>query len=164
MQADTEKENTRCDCERRIRQQLKLIRYHLLRDPRGRNYQHSESTAALKGNIRKHVDKRRTCQISCRSGPRASVNVIQANYADGYEIKPTKHVLQMWNKTQLKPEGTCQMTICNPKNNKKYNKGFIVVKENLTPLHLYFVQAYVCPPLMNNMVYGTMYSDWLIDL
>ena len=44
----------------------------------------------------------------------ASVNVIQGKYADGYEIKPTKCVLQMWNKTQLTPEVTCRMTIRNP--------------------------------------------------
>lgn len=40
----------------------------------------------------------------------------------------------MWNKTELKPEGICRVSIRNPKNRKKYSVEFIVVKENLTPL------------------------------
>ena len=62
------------------------------------------------------------------------VNVLPSKYANKEDIKPTKHVLQMWNKTELKPEGICYVTICNPKNRKKYSVEFIVVKENLTPL------------------------------
>ena len=62
------------------------------------------------------------------------VNVLPSKYANKEDIKPTKRVLQMWNKTELKPEGICYVTICNPKNRKKYSVEFIVVKENLTPL------------------------------
>ena len=40
----------------------------------------------------------------------------------------------MWNKTELKPEGTCRVTLRNPKNHRKYSIEFIIVKENLTPL------------------------------
>ena len=40
----------------------------------------------------------------------------------------------MCNKTELKPEGTCRVTLRNPKNRRKYLIEFIVVKENLTPL------------------------------
>ena len=40
----------------------------------------------------------------------------------------------MWNKTELKPEGTCRVTLRNPKNRRKYSIEFILVKENLTPL------------------------------
>ena len=39
----------------------------------------------------------------------------------------------MWNKTEVKPQGTCRLTIRNPKN-KKYSVEFMVVKESLTPL------------------------------
>ena len=40
----------------------------------------------------------------------------------------------MWNKTELKPEGICRVTIRNPRNRKKYSVEFIVVKDNLTTL------------------------------
>ena len=40
----------------------------------------------------------------------------------------------MWNKSELEPEGTCHMTICNPRNQRNYSVEFIVVKEDLTPL------------------------------
>ena len=64
----------------------------------------------------------------------ATVNVLPSKYVNKEDIKPTKRVLQMWNKTELKPEGACRVTIRNPKNRKKYSVEFIVVKENLTPL------------------------------
>ena len=64
----------------------------------------------------------------------ATVNVIPSKYVNRQDIQPTKRVLQMWNKTELKPEGTCRVTIRNPRNRKKYSVEFIVVKENLTPL------------------------------
>lgn len=65
-----------------------------------------------------------------------TVNVLPAKYVKSKEIKPTKRVLQMWNKLELKPEGVTCITIRNPKNNKKYvySVEFIVVKEELTPL------------------------------
>ena len=63
-----------------------------------------------------------------------TVNVLPSKYVNKADIKPTKRVLQMWNKTELKPEGICRTTIHNPKNRKKYSVEFIVVKENLTPL------------------------------
>ncbi|CAH3183980.1 unnamed protein product [Porites lobata] len=44
------------------------------------------------------------------------------------DIKPSKRVLQMWNKTELKPEGTCRVTLRNPKNRRRYSIEFIVVK------------------------------------
>lgn len=64
----------------------------------------------------------------------ATVNVLPSKYVNKEDIQPTKCVLQMWNKTELKPEGICRVTIRNPKTRKKYSVEFIVVKENLTPL------------------------------
>ena len=64
----------------------------------------------------------------------ATVNVLPAKYVESKEIKSTKKVLQMWNKSELKPEGVTRVTIGNPKNNKKYSVEFVVVKEELTPL------------------------------
>ena len=64
----------------------------------------------------------------------ATVKVLPAKYVESKEIKSTKKVLQMWNKSELKPEGVTRVTIRNPKNNKKYSVEFVVVKEELTPL------------------------------
>ena len=64
----------------------------------------------------------------------ATVNVLASKYVNKDNIQPMKRVLQMWNKTELKPEGVCRVTIRNPKNRKKYSVEFILVKENLTPL------------------------------
>ena len=62
----------------------------------------------------------------------ATVNVLPNKYVNKQDIQPTKRVLQMSNKTELKPEGTCRVTLRNPRNRKKYSVEFIVVKENLT--------------------------------
>ena len=71
-----------------------------------------------------------TSTIDCGT----TVNVLPSKYVNKDNIQPTKRLLQMWNKTELKPEGVCRVTIRNPKNRKKYSVEFIVVKENLTPL------------------------------
>ena len=63
----------------------------------------------------------------------ATVNVLPSKYVNKNNLLPTKRVLQMWNKTELKADGICHMTIQNPKK-RKYSVEFIVVKENLTPL------------------------------
>ena len=64
----------------------------------------------------------------------ATVNVLTSKYVNKDNIQPMQRVLQMWNKTALKPEGVCCVAMRNPKNRKKYSVEFIVVKENLTPL------------------------------
>ena len=64
----------------------------------------------------------------------ATVNVLPSKYVNKEDTKQTKRVLQMCNKTELKPEGICCVTICNPKKRKKYSVEFTVVKENLNPL------------------------------
>ena len=64
----------------------------------------------------------------------ATVNVLPSKYSNKEDIQTTKRVLQMWNKTELKLDGTCHVTIRNPRNCKKYTVEFIVVKKNLTPL------------------------------
>ena len=63
-----------------------------------------------------------------------TVNVLPIKYVNKEDIHLTKRVLQLWNKTELKPEGICRVTIRNPRNRKKYSVEFIVVNENLTPL------------------------------
>jgi len=41
----------------------------------------------------------------------ATLNVLPSKFVNQGNIQPTKRVLQMWNKTKLKPEGTCCVTI-----------------------------------------------------
>ena len=64
----------------------------------------------------------------------AIVNVLPIKYLTGEKMIPTDRTSQMWNKTELKPKGTCCLTIRNPKNDKKYSVEFMAVQENLTPL------------------------------
>ena len=64
----------------------------------------------------------------------ATVNVLPSKFVNQEHIQLMKRVLQMMNKTELKPEGTCHVTIGNPKARKKYSVEFAVVKETLTPL------------------------------
>ena len=64
----------------------------------------------------------------------ATVNVLPSKYVNIANIKPTKRVLQMWNKTELKPKGVCRVKMRNPNNNRKYSVEFIIVKDELTPL------------------------------
>ena len=64
----------------------------------------------------------------------ATVIVLPAKYVNKEDIQATKPVLKMWNKTELNPEGTCSVTVCNPRNRRKYSVKFIVVEEDVTPL------------------------------
>ncbi|XP_028411114.1 uncharacterized protein K02A2.6-like [Dendronephthya gigantea] len=65
----------------------------------------------------------------------ATVNVLPLKHVQNKEkIKPTDRVLQMWNKSELKPGGSCRLTIQNPKDSRKYSVEFMIVKEDLTPL------------------------------
>lgn len=64
----------------------------------------------------------------------ATVNVLPPKFITDEEIVPTNHVLQMWNKTELKPLGVTCLTNRNPRNKKKYSVEFLVVNEDLTPL------------------------------
>ena len=64
----------------------------------------------------------------------ANVNVLPAKYVGHKEINPTKKVSQMWNKSELKPEGVTRVTIPNPRNDKNYSMEFVIVKGELTPL------------------------------
>ena len=53
----------------------------------------------------------------------ATVNVLPSKYIN-------KKDLQMWNKTELKPEGICRVTIRNPRNQKKYSVEFIIISHH----------------------------------
>lgn len=63
----------------------------------------------------------------------ATANLIPLKYVN-VEIQNTEKSLQMWNKNDLKPIGSCVLRLKNPKTMKKYKVNFIVVKENLMPI------------------------------
>jgi transposase InsO family protein len=62
----------------------------------------------------------------------ASVNIMPSRYAP--YVTPTNKMLTMWNGTRFTPLGSCRTILKNPKNKRRYNVEFLVVKENLTPL------------------------------
>ena len=65
----------------------------------------------------------------------ASVNLLPEHYIPKTSvIHPTTKQLTMWNGTKLKPVGVCRIHLKNPRNRKKYNVEFVVVKENSMPL------------------------------
>ncbi|CAG2188277.1 unnamed protein product [Mytilus edulis] len=68
----------------------------------------------------------------------ATCNIINSNALKELgikELKKTSQVLKMYNNTTIKPLGTCQLKLINPKNDAKFKAEFIVVKDKtLTPL------------------------------
>ena len=64
----------------------------------------------------------------------ASVSVLPSKFLKNETLKPTKKKLVMWNKTELKPKGTAEVTIYNPKTDRKHVIDFVVVDEHLMPL------------------------------
>jgi len=62
-----------------------------------------------------------------------SVNVIPVSFVADKKLKPTPKMLQMWNDITLKPLGSCQLILNNPKN-KKFSVEFLIVDRQLTPL------------------------------
>ena len=64
----------------------------------------------------------------------ASVNVISVDFVADEKLEPTTKKLQMWNDTTLKSLGSCQLTLHNPKNKKKFSVKFLIVDRQLTLL------------------------------
>ena len=62
----------------------------------------------------------------------ASVNIIPARFVEGTEMQTTTKMLQMWNYTTLKPQGSCRVILRNPINKRKYSVEFLVITKNLT--------------------------------
>ena len=69
-------------------------------------------------------------QIDCGS----TVNLISESVIKDTEIKPTVKSLIMWNKSEIKPVGTCKLKLKNPKTGEKCWTTFYVVKAKLRPL------------------------------
>ncbi len=62
----------------------------------------------------------------------ASVNLLPTNLAK--DVVPTTKTLRMYNETEVKPIGTCHMSVKNPKTNKKYSVEFVVVTGDFRPI------------------------------
>ena len=70
------------------------------------------------------VDKKEV-KFQVHSG--TSVNVIPFKFVSSKKFEPTTKTLQMWNDKTLKPLGSCQLILHNPKNKKKLSVEFLVV-------------------------------------
>ena len=65
----------------------------------------------------------------------ASCNVLPRKFVPcGTIIIKSDRTLKMYSKSTMPVLGTCRVRIRNPKNNKKYNAEFVVVKGDHTPL------------------------------
>ena len=65
----------------------------------------------------------------------ASCNALPQKYVPpGTFITETDRTLKMYSRSTLLGLGTCIVCMRNPKNSKKYNVEFVVVKGNYTPL------------------------------
>ena len=65
----------------------------------------------------------------------ASCNVLPQKFVpSGTNIIQSDRTLKMYSKSTMPVLGTCRVRMRNPKNNKKYNAEFVVVKGNYTPL------------------------------
>lgn len=65
----------------------------------------------------------------------ASCNVLPHKYVPpGTLITDTDRTLKMYSKSALPVLGPCRVSMRNPKNSKKYNVEFVVVKGNYTLL------------------------------
>ena len=73
--------------------------------------------------------------IRMQIGTGASCNVLPQKYVPPETvITETDRTLKMHSKSALPVLGTCRVSMGNPKNNKKYNVEFVVVKGNYTLL------------------------------
>ena len=65
----------------------------------------------------------------------ASCNVLPQKFVpSGTNIIQSDLTLKMYSKSTMPVLGTCRVRMRNPKNNKKYNAEFVVVKGDYTPL------------------------------
>ena len=65
----------------------------------------------------------------------ASCNVLPQKFVpSGTNIIQSDRTLKMYSKSTMPVLGTCRVRMRNPKNNKKYNAEFVVVKGDYTPL------------------------------
>ena len=71
-------------------------------------------------------------QIDCG----ATVNILPISMAGNAPIKPTSTLLNMWNRTIVKPIGEAKMHVYNPITTEQFNCKFIIVPDNkgLVPL------------------------------
>ena len=69
----------------------------------------------------------------------------------------------MWNKTELKPLGTCRVKLRNPKLDKKYSVEFVIVEQGLTPLLGLTALLHMNLITVNNENFMQVAMLWLTD-
>ncbi|XP_056003410.1 uncharacterized protein K02A2.6-like [Ostrea edulis] len=74
------------------------------------------------------------CDIRFQLDSAADVSTISQRHVRKEQCKPTKVRLNMWNKTNMKPFGEADLTVINPRTNKKHQLRFIVVPNQYTCL------------------------------
>ena len=70
-------------------------------------------------------DKPVKIQVDCG----ASVNVLPKNLTGDIQVRPTTTLLQMWNKSVVKPIGEAKVPVCNPVTGQRFRCKFIVVPD-----------------------------------
>jgi hypothetical protein len=60
------------------------------------------------------------------------------------EIEKGSETLVMFNGTETKPLGKKRLTLKNPKNNKKYNVEFVIVKADVKPIQIFLNLSSIC--------------------
>ena len=78
------------------------------------------------------VESRKTLKFQLDSG--ASANLIPRKYVRDELIEANEKMLKMYNKSEMKTTGTCNLTLKNPKTSERYSVQFVVVDGDFTPL------------------------------
>ena len=89
------------------------------------NIVHSISDKAIFGKI---IVNNKPVKIQIDSG--ASVNVLPEQYVSPADIQTTTTVLQMYNKSIVKPLGESKVKVYNPANGHTYSLKFVIVPKN----------------------------------
>ena len=90
------------------------------------NIVHSISDKAIFGKI---IVNNKPVKIQIDSG--ASVNVLPEQYVSPADIQTTTTVLQMYNKSIVKPLGESKVKVYNPANGHTYSVKFVIVQKTL---------------------------------
>ena len=90
------------------------------------NIVHSISDKAIFGKI---IVNNKPVKIQIDSG--ASVHVLPEQYVSPADIQTTTTVLQMYNKSVVKPLGESKVKVYNPANGHTYSVKFVIVPKTL---------------------------------
>ena len=100
--------------------EIKVVTLEPVNTVKSKSTRHVYATMNIVGNkimpVRFQQDSGATCNI---------INSDALKELGIKELKKTNQVLKMYNNTTIKPLGTCQLKLINPKNEAKFNAEFI---------------------------------------